>query len=430
MPAGRVVVGLNFTLVEGPHGIGLAQTPDRGSAGCCAAPDAGTRAGRSLAELAGLVRSWNPFELALGIAACNAHYNRADLDAGDANGLDVLAGYDDTVVVGSFPGIAARLPGARVIDFAPASGEYPAVAAEWLLPAAEAAVITSSALANRSLPGLLALAADARVALVGPGAPLTLPPVRLRHRGPVRRGGDRRRGAAAHRRRGRRRPRRPAVLPAGDAAAGRRMISVLINAVHAKSGGGVTYLRNLLPLLAARGDLSLALVIQEDQRGLFDGLPIHVLPSRSPLVTVLVQEQVTVPRLARRLGADVVFSPANYGPLRGVASVIMLRNSFDVAALETRLSKRLYWLAVKLLSWASFRTCRRAITVSAHAGAGFRAALGIGADPRIIVVPHGVSPLFHPPVSGGGRLRHRLLAVSDLWTSRRRLETAIAPPPA
>ena len=98
------------------------------------------------------------------------------------------------------------------------------------------------------------------------------------------------------------------------------MITVLINAVHAKSGGGVTYLRNLLPLLAARDDVRLSLVIQEDQRGLFEGVPIHVLPSRSPLFTVLVQEQWAVPRLARRLGADVVFSPANYGPMLGVVS--------------------------------------------------------------------------------------------------------------
>lgn len=173
VPAGRVVTGLNFTLVEGPAGIGLAQTPDRGTLGCSAAPGAGGRAGRSLAELAALVRSWNPFEMALGVAACNAHYNRFDLAAEASNGLDVLAGCDRTVVVGGFPGVTARLPGATVIERRPEAGQYPEEAAEWLLPAAEAMVVTSSALANRSLPRLLSLARFARVALVGPGAPLT-----------------------------------------------------------------------------------------------------------------------------------------------------------------------------------------------------------------------------------------------------------------
>jgi len=169
-PVRRVVVGLNFTLVEGPDGVGLAQTPERGTAGCApAAPFAG----RSLRELATLVRSWNPFELALGIAACNAHYNRFDLAAENANGLDALAGEGRIVVIGGFPGIAARLPGALVVERRPDPGEYPEEAAEWLLPAADAAVITASTLTNRSLPRLLSLADRARIALVGPGAPLT-----------------------------------------------------------------------------------------------------------------------------------------------------------------------------------------------------------------------------------------------------------------
>ncbi|MDA8232943.1 MAG: DUF2478 domain-containing protein [Magnetospirillum sp.] len=172
VPVERVVVGLGFTLVEGPDGIGLARTPET-AAGCSAAPDAGRQRGRSLRELAGLVHSWNPFELALGVAACNAHYNRFDLAAEETNGLDVLAREDSPVVIGGFPGIARRLPGARVIERRPAPGEYPEEAAEWLLPAAEAVVVTSSALANRSLPRLLALARDARIVLVGPGAPLT-----------------------------------------------------------------------------------------------------------------------------------------------------------------------------------------------------------------------------------------------------------------
>src|SRR3546814_13361422 len=36
--ARRVVVGLNWTFVEGPAGAGLAHTPARGTAGCLALP--------------------------------------------------------------------------------------------------------------------------------------------------------------------------------------------------------------------------------------------------------------------------------------------------------------------------------------------------------------------------------------------------------
>ena len=65
----RVVIGLNWTMVEGPDGIGLAQTPERGTPGCVAAPRAGYRAGGSLRQLAALANSTNPFDAALGIAA-------------------------------------------------------------------------------------------------------------------------------------------------------------------------------------------------------------------------------------------------------------------------------------------------------------------------------------------------------------------------
>ncbi|MDO8607433.1 MAG: DUF2478 domain-containing protein [Phaeospirillum sp.] len=170
----RVLIGLNWIMVEGPDGVGLAQTPERGTPGCVSAPKAGQRAGGSLREMAALVNSTNPLDVALGVAACNAHYNRFDLAAESGNGLDSFGRPEGaTVVIGAFPAISERLPGARIIDRRPGPGQYPEEAAEILLPAAESLIITSATLANRSLPHLLGLARHARIALVGPGAPLT-----------------------------------------------------------------------------------------------------------------------------------------------------------------------------------------------------------------------------------------------------------------
>lgn len=170
----RVVIGFNWIMVETPTGIGLAQTPERGTPGCRGAGEAGAMESRGLKTLAQGALSSDPLEAALGIAACNAWYNRFDLEASADNGLDSF-GRDGngTVVIGAFPGIAERLPGAKVIDRRPAPGQFPEQAAEWLLPGAEAVIITAAALANRSLPNLLRLAAFSPVALVGPGAPLT-----------------------------------------------------------------------------------------------------------------------------------------------------------------------------------------------------------------------------------------------------------------
>lgn len=168
-----VSVGLNWTCVRGPAGMGLAHTPARGTAGCRSLADAGRYRGLPLRELARLFGSDNPFEVALAIAAANAAHNRFDLAAADGNGLDAFTpGAGPTAVVGRFPGIECHLPDAQVIEREPHPGELPEEAAEEVLPHAAQVLITASALANGSLARLLGLCPQARVALVGPGAPL------------------------------------------------------------------------------------------------------------------------------------------------------------------------------------------------------------------------------------------------------------------
>ncbi|MBF0326237.1 MAG: glycosyltransferase [Alphaproteobacteria bacterium] len=198
--------------------------------------------------------------------------------------------------------------------------------------------------------------------------------------------------------------------------------TVLVNAVHAKSGGGITYLANILPRLAAHPQLRIEVAIQSDQerqfRDMAAGLTLHVLPSVSRLATVYWQEQIDIPRLAARIGATAVFSPANYGPIRGKGNILLLRNAFEVATMDRRLDKRLYWLAVKLTTEWSFRASGRAIVVSRHAAENFLEAFGMEGDSRLDVIHHGVSPLFSPPAAEGLRISHGLLAVSDIYVQK------------
>ncbi|HYB09078.1 MAG TPA: DUF2478 domain-containing protein [Alphaproteobacteria bacterium] len=173
-PARRVLVGINWTLVEGPLGCGLAHSPARDAPGCRPLADPGRFAGQSLRMLAQLATSWNPFEAGIGIAAINAHYNRRDLVGASANGLDLFAETTGRkFVIGRFPELSTRIPAAIVLERVPGPGDLPAHAADWVLPEADAIAITSSALGNLTLPHLLDLRRDARVALVGPGTPLT-----------------------------------------------------------------------------------------------------------------------------------------------------------------------------------------------------------------------------------------------------------------
>ena len=48
-----------------------------------------------------------------------------------------------------------------------------------------------------------------------------------------------------------------------------RSLRIIINGSHAKSGGGVTYLRRLLPVLAQQPGFELHLFLQRDQFELF-----------------------------------------------------------------------------------------------------------------------------------------------------------------
>ncbi|WP_376959372.1 DUF2478 domain-containing protein [Azospirillum sp. A26] len=170
----RVVTGDKWVLVETADGLGVAARQAPAAEG--AAEDTAQRwTGRGLRDLAAMAaQSWDPLEIAVGVAALNAHYNRPDVTGVPGNGLDLFASVEGRVVViGGFPQLARRLPRAKVIDMTPQDGEYPEAACDWLLPGADAVAITASAFANRTLPRLLRVSAGAEVAMVGPGTPLT-----------------------------------------------------------------------------------------------------------------------------------------------------------------------------------------------------------------------------------------------------------------
>jgi len=172
--ARRVIVGLNWTLVRGPDGAGLAQTPARGTAGCRSLPNPGTYSGQSLEKLASLWFSENVFEHAIAVAAVNAHWNRFDLPDYPGNGLDLIENRGEkTVVIGRFPGLAERKPGIAVVEREPRPGEYPESAITTLLPQAEFVAVTASTIVNGSLPGILSLCQQAFVLMIGPSTPLS-----------------------------------------------------------------------------------------------------------------------------------------------------------------------------------------------------------------------------------------------------------------
>lgn len=196
-------------------------------------------------------------------------------------------------------------------------------------------------------------------------------------------------------------------------------VRVLINALHAKSGGGITYLNNILPLLADDSRLEIHVFLQEPQMAFFhpvdERVRIHLFRSHG-FLSLLAWEQLALPCLAKVMSADVVFSPANFGSLGIRRQVILLRNALAVARTETRLSKRVYWAALGIVTLLSILVCRRSIGVSGYALQALSMGLSRLMPNRMVVVHHGVGPFFY---SDPSIARERfLLAVSDIYVQK------------
>lgn len=171
VPVRRIVCGPRWLMIEGPYGAGLAPLP-KGPAPLL--PRLPALQGMTLRDLSDWTRSWDALEMAVGIAAINAHYNRFDLQLPFGNGAKAFRGETGRVmVIGAFPGLSEVLPSAQVIEAQPRPGELPTIAMDTVLPGAAAVVVSATSMVNRTLPRVLRLAQGARVALVGPAAPMT-----------------------------------------------------------------------------------------------------------------------------------------------------------------------------------------------------------------------------------------------------------------
>ncbi len=208
------------------------------------------------------------------------------------------------------------------------------------------------------------------------------------------------------------------TLKAAGAPTGTR---VLINALHARTGGGLTYLRNILPAMGREQGVTIYLMLNEDQRGLLpsDLDNVHFLYQRFTrgFWRTLFLEQVMVPLIALHLDVDVTFSPANFGPMMARRSMVMVRNATSVAAVERRPMKLAYWTLLHLATLLSLMASRRAIAVSDYARQQVARGLFTYLRRRIAVVHHGVNEAFQPPAADEPR-EEFLLAVSDIYVQK------------
>ncbi len=198
-------------------------------------------------------------------------------------------------------------------------------------------------------------------------------------------------------------------------------LRIVINGIHAKTGGGVTYLRNILPLFSEMPEIELHLFLHKDQFEQF--YPINekvnvVLFSYQPtFFQTLIWEQLAIPIKAWAMRSDVLYSPANYGPILAQNHVILLRNAVSVIKLTRKPTQILYWLGVSAATLFSFLSAKRSIAVSAYAKKiltfGFPAIL----TKKCAIVHHGVTQPI-PEETQNAELGTDLLAVSNIYIQK------------
>jgi uncharacterized protein (DUF4213/DUF364 family) len=181
-----VLVGAHWTVVCSRH-CGMASTiQGQKPHGHERVRQVGKLHQKRARELAEFALSEIPLEASIGIAAINSLIDVDERQAVQVNAGDVLIerGADKNVaLVGHFPFIPKLRQAARqlwVIEQRPTKGEFPAESAQELIPQADVVALTSSALINHTLDGLLALCPpNALVMLLGPSTPLS--PVLFEH---------------------------------------------------------------------------------------------------------------------------------------------------------------------------------------------------------------------------------------------------------
>ena len=182
----EIIIGLTWTLCRSNgNNIGLTMSPGIATR---TLPWSGTLVGKSTRELVERIRSWDPYQSTIAMAAINASLNSQSELLGNAIAMDMNSAPGNLTVFEHFApmmknkkvAVIGRYPGfdlyedmcdLTVIERHPGRDDLPDQACEYVLPESEWVFITGSSIPNKTFPRLLELSRHANVVLLGPTVP-------------------------------------------------------------------------------------------------------------------------------------------------------------------------------------------------------------------------------------------------------------------
>jgi glycosyltransferase involved in cell wall biosynthesis len=174
------------------------------------------------------------------------------------------------------------------------------------------------------------------------------------------------------------------------------MMHLFLNGLAASAGGGLTYLRNVLPQLAARGDVQVTAALSPRLRREFSGLARVSLPAidlPTGAVGRFRQEQTALPEIIEWSGARVLVSAGNFALRKSpVPQILLSRNSLYTSPDFSRDVRRRHeyglWLETRIKGSLARRSIGWAQATVAPSEA-FAQELRQWSGSSVVAIPHG-----------------------------------------
>ena len=195
---------------------------------------------------------------------------------------------------------------------------------------------------------------------------------------------------------------------------------ILLNACHTNGGGGLTFLRGVLPELAKDARFVWHLLAPEatltklrETGTLPANVTTHVAPALRFGLSHL-WEQVVLPVLCRLWRIDQVLSNANYGPLLGPRASVLIHTTPRAAVAWPGLKWKLYWNSLRWLTTVCVWRSPISFAVAGHVIPDY---VGLATARRVRVAHPGMSPI-PASILDTPKVPNLVLAVGDFYRQK------------